>query len=213
VPRCRGSAYAGANPTRRLLATEPDHLARIRRERAFFAKHALAGEELYWAETTPVAPRRRAMRATRLAEGAGIVRAEGRGKRVLDIGCGTASYTTPLSLQTEATLVGIDVTPETLRERAARIGPATAILVDVILLDRPHPEQGFRSCLGILRLARSHGAERLEAACDRALVINARTMTSVKSILLNRLDGRRPIHPPEAPPISHANIRGPEFFH
>jgi len=74
-------------------------------------------------------------------------------------------------------------------------------------------EQGFRSCLGILRLARSHGAERLEAACDRALVINARTMTSVKSILLNRLDGRRLVHPPEAPPISHANIRGPEFFH
>jgi transposase len=105
------------------------------------------------------------------------------------------------------------VTPETLRERAARIGPATSILVDVILRDRPHPEQGFRSCLGILRLARSHGAERLEAACDRALVINARTMTSVKSILLNRLDGRRPIHPPEAPPITHTNIRGPQFFH
>jgi transposase len=50
-----------------------------------------------------------------------------------------------------------EVTPEMLRERAARIGPATAILVDVILRDRPHPEQGFRSCLGILRLARSHG--------------------------------------------------------
>jgi transposase len=106
-----------------------------------------------------------------------------------------------------------EVTPETLRERAARIGPATTILFDAILRDRPHPEQGFRSCLGILRLARSYGAERLEAACDRALLINARTMTSVKSILLNRLDGRRPAHPPEVPPITHANIRGPQFFH
>ena len=106
-----------------------------------------------------------------------------------------------------------EVTPEMLRERAARIGPATAILVDVVLRDRPHPEQGFRSCLGILRLARSHGAERLEAACDRALAINARTLTSVKSILHNRLDGRRPVQPPEAPPIPHANIRGPQFFH
>ena len=106
-----------------------------------------------------------------------------------------------------------EVTPQMLRERAARIGPATAILVDVILRDRPHPEQGFRSCLGILRLARSYGPERLDAACDRALAINARTMTSVKSILLNRLDGRRPIQPPEAPPITHANIRGPKFFH
>ena len=106
-----------------------------------------------------------------------------------------------------------EVTPQMLRERAARIGPATAILVGLILRDRPHPEQGFRSCLGILRLARSHGAERLDAACDRALAINARTMTSVKSILLNRLDGRRLVQPPEAPPITHANIRGPKFFH
>jgi transposase len=106
-----------------------------------------------------------------------------------------------------------ELTPQMLRERAARIGPATALLVDVILRDRPHPEQGFRSCLGILRPARSHGRERLEAACGRALAINARTMTSVKSILLNRLDGRRPAQPPEAPPITHANIRGPQFFH
>ena len=55
--------------------------------------------------------------------------------------------------------------------------------------------------------------QRLDAACDRALAINTRTMTSVKSILLNRLDGRRPVQPPEAPPITHANIRGPKFFH
>ena len=138
-----------------------------------------------------------------------------------DMGATTLSDHRPASHRRYA-----EVTPEKLREHAARIGSATAILVDVILRDRPHPEQGFRSCLGILRLARSHGAERLEAACDRALVINARTMTSVKSILLNRLDGRRPIHSPEtprpphsllcgvgAPPIAHADIRGPEFFH
>jgi transposase len=106
-----------------------------------------------------------------------------------------------------------ETTPQMLRERASRIGPATAILIDVILRNRPHPEQGFRSCLGILRLARSHGAERLEAACDRALEINARTLTSVKSILQNRLDGRPPDRQPEAPPITHANIRGPRFFH
>ena len=106
-----------------------------------------------------------------------------------------------------------ETTPQMLRERASRIGPATAILIDVILRNKPHPEQGFRSCLGILRLARSHGAERLEAACDRALEINARTLTSVKSILQNRLDGRPPDRQPEAPPITHANIRGPQFFH
>ena len=106
-----------------------------------------------------------------------------------------------------------ETTPDQLRERAARIGPATAILIDVILRDRPHPEHGFRSCLGILGLARSYGSERVEAACDRALAINTRTMTSVKSILRNRLDGRPPDSSPEAPPITHANIRGPQFFH
>jgi len=125
-----------------------------------------------------------------------------------DMGATTLNDHMPASHRRHA-----EVTPQMLRERAARIGPATAILVDVILRDRPHPEQGFRSCLGILRLARSHGAERLEAACDRALAINARTLTSVKSILHNRLDGRRPVQPPEAPPIPHANIRGPQFFH
>lgn len=106
-----------------------------------------------------------------------------------------------------------ETTPDQLRERAARIGPATAILIDVILRDRPHPEHGFRSCLGILGLARSYGSERVEAACDRALAINTRTMTSVKSILRNRLDGRPPDSQAESPPITHANIRGPQFFH
>ena len=125
-----------------------------------------------------------------------------------DMGATTLNDHMPASHRRHA-----EVTPQMLRERAGRIGPATAILVDVILRDRPHPEQGFRSCLGILRLARSHGAERLEAACDRALAINARTMTSVKSILQNRLEGRPPDRPPEAPPITHANIRGPKFFH
>lgn len=106
-----------------------------------------------------------------------------------------------------------EVTPQALRDRASQVGAATALLVDAILRERPHPEQGFRSCLGILRLERSHGRERLEAACDRALKINARTLSSVNSILQNRLDGRLPDSPPEAPPITHANIRGPRFFH
>jgi len=125
-----------------------------------------------------------------------------------DMGATTLNDHRPASHRRHA-----EVTHETLRERAARIGPATTLLVDLILRDRPHPEQGFRSCLGILRLARGHGPARLEAACDRALAINARTMTSVRSILLNRLDGRRPAPPAEAAPIAHGNIRGAQFFH
>ena len=99
-----------------------------------------------------------------------------------------------------------------IREEAARIGPAAAALCEVILDERSHPEQGFRACLGIVRLARSYGAERLEAACAHALDVGARSYGSLKSILANNLD-RRPAHrPADATPILHANIRGPRYY-
>ena len=65
-------------------------------------------------------------------------------------------------------------TPARIAREAARIGPATAGLCDAIMRAKPHPEQGFRACLGILRLAKSYGGERLEAACQRGLDIGAR---------------------------------------
>src|SRR5271165_6011824 len=71
-------------------------------------------------------------------------------------------------------------TVERIREDARRIGPATAALCEQILESRPHPEQGYRACLGIVRLARSFGPERLEAAAERAIEIGARTYGSVK---------------------------------
>src|SRR5581483_9663531 len=76
-------------------------------------------------------------------------------------------------------------TIERIRKDAATIGPATAALCDLILDERAHPEQGFRACLGIIRLARSYGQERLDAAAMRAIDIGARTYGSVKSILAN----------------------------
>jgi transposase len=99
-----------------------------------------------------------------------------------------------------------------IREDAVRIGPATAALCDLIFAERSHPEQGFRTCLGIVRLARSYGSERLEGACAHAIDIGARSYGSLKSILANRLD-RRPAHKPaDASPIRHANIRGPRYY-
>jgi transposase len=62
-----------------------------------------------------------------------------------------------------------DWTHERIRHEAQAVGPDTAVLVDVILRSRPHPEQGFRSCVGILRLVKRYGAERVDAACARAL--------------------------------------------
>ena len=104
-------------------------------------------------------------------------------------------------------------TPERLTRKASEIGPNTDALVEVILRERRHPEQGFRSCIGILRLARSHGAERLEAACGRALEIGTRSYTSVNSILKNNIDRRQRQRAADGPAIKHQNIRGPKYFH
>ena len=75
------------------------------------------------------------------------------------------------------------------------------------------PSRASAPAIGILRLAKSYGRERLEAACGRALEIGARSYTSVNSILKNNLDRRRPAPATDGPAIAHANIRGPGYFH
>jgi len=105
-------------------------------------------------------------------------------------------------------------TPVRLLEEASKIGPSAMGLCDAVMTARPHPEQGFRTCLGILGLARSYGAVRLEAACARGLSIRARSVGSIRSILQNGLD--RAFLDEEAdrqaPPL-HGNIRGGGYFH
>jgi transposase len=109
-------------------------------------------------------------------------------------------------------------TIERIRQEAAAIGDSTAALTALILESRPHPEQGFRACLGILRLARPYGGDRLEAAYLRGLEIGARSYGSVQSILRHGLDrqsnatpGRSAVRPGELPLI-HPNIRGSDYY-
>jgi transposase len=107
----------------------------------------------------------------------------------------------------------LEWTPERLVRWASTVGPFTAALVDKILQSRPHPEQGFRSCLGILRLGKTYGSERLEAAATRACTLNACSYQSVKSILATGLDRQLTLDsPPDRHPIEHANIRGTDYF-
>jgi transposase len=112
-----------------------------------------------------------------------------------------------------------DWTIERILREAGAIGPSAQLLCEKILEHRAHPEQGFRSCLGIVRLARPFGATRVEAACLRALEIGARNYGSVKSILANRLDGQPVLGleaaAPEEPPSAsvHPNIRGSRYYH
>jgi len=104
-------------------------------------------------------------------------------------------------------------TPGRIVAWAERSGPATGELVTVIMASQPHPEQGFRSCLGIMRLGRRYGEERLEAAATRALAIRAHSYRSVESILKAGLDGQ-PL-PGDEPAMTigdHANVRGPAYY-
>ena len=107
----------------------------------------------------------------------------------------------------------LEWTPSRLLDWASKTGPATAAVFQKIMDSKPHPEQGFRSCLGILRLGDEYSAPRLEAACHRALVLRACSYKSVESILKNHLDSL-PVdpEPPSTPPLDHPNIRGAEYF-
>ncbi len=107
-------------------------------------------------------------------------------------------------------------TPQRLVHWAEHSGPATAQLVATILAARAHPQQGYRSCLGIMRLGKTYGDARLEAACRRALALGSTRFKSVQSILERNLD-QQPLpridesQTPE--PIAHHNIRGPGYYH
>ncbi|MGH3420348.1 MAG: Mu transposase domain-containing protein, partial [Streptosporangiaceae bacterium] len=105
-------------------------------------------------------------------------------------------------------------TPSRLIRWAEQTGPQTAALVQGVLESRPHPEQGFRACLGVMRLGRRYGGERLEGACARAVAVGAFRYRSVESILRTGLD-RQPLPAPAAAdpaPRLHANVRGPAAY-
>src|SRR5487761_2795434 len=106
-----------------------------------------------------------------------------------------------------------DWTIERIRREAAAIGPATAALCELILERRPHPEQGFRACLGIVRLLRPFGRDRLEAAATRALAIGTLSYGSVRSILDHKLDRQAAPSPADDTAVLHPNIRGPRYYH
>lgn len=104
-------------------------------------------------------------------------------------------------------------TPMRLIEWAKSAGPATAALIEHIMASRAHPQQGFRSCLGIMRLGKPYGRERLEAACARARALGASSYRSIESILRQGLE-RQPL-PERADstlPIAHDNVRGRDYY-
>lgn len=122
-------------------------------------------------------------------------------------------HTTETAHMPESHRRHLEWTPGRLVAWGEQAGPATGALVSAILRSRPHPEQGFRSCLGLFRLGRRHGEARLEAACARALAVGALSYRSVDSILKGGLEHTAL---PEPPPVratrTHANVRGPAAY-
>ncbi|MCA9759569.1 MAG: IS21 family transposase, partial [Candidatus Eisenbacteria bacterium] len=105
-------------------------------------------------------------------------------------------------------------TPSRILSWAQKTGPATGDLVAHILKSRPHPEQGYRACLGILRLGKRYGDSRLESACERALHLRSYSYRTVKNILASGVD-RCPLEEPTTSTISlpsHENVRGSDYY-
>jgi transposase len=105
-------------------------------------------------------------------------------------------------------------TPQRLIRWAQQTGGATADVIEIIMATKSHPQQGFRSCLGVMNLSKTFGIQRLEDACTRAIAIGAPGYKCIRNILVNKLD-QAPIAPSLAaktPPIIHHNIRGAGYY-
>jgi transposase len=102
--------------------------------------------------------------------------------------------------------------PSRLLDWAAQVGPKTAALVQALFDSQPHPEQGYRSVLGIMRLTKSVGKDRLEAAASRALAFRLTSFRAIRAILDGHLD-QLPLRPQVVPVLPlHDNIRGRDYY-
>ena len=128
----------------------------------------------------------------------------------------TPGYTTLPEHMPESHRRHAEWTPARIVRWAARAGDNTAALVSAVMETRPHPEQGFRACLGIMRLGKRYGTDRLDAACARALAIRSYSYRSVESILQHGLD-RQPLPQDTAPTRHqhrhHEHVRGGTYYH
>jgi transposase len=104
-------------------------------------------------------------------------------------------------------------TPERFRRWGNALGPQTEGLVIAILANRPHPEQGFRTCLGVLRLFKDLDPTRAEKVAERAVAIGALTYKSIASIIANKLDHVPTTTEEPQSVIAHPNLRGSNYFH
>jgi transposase len=123
-------------------------------------------------------------------------------------------HTTIAAHMPKAHQAHLEWTPSRLVRWGASLGAEVGAFVEELLASRPHPEQGYRSCLGLLRLEKTYGAARVNAACGRARLVQARSYRHVESILKHGLDRQPLLLEPAADraPLVHDNIRGPRYY-
>ncbi len=102
--------------------------------------------------------------------------------------------------------------PSRILKWAEKVGASTMSVVHAIMHARKHPEQGYRSCLGILRLSKNYGSQRLESACQRAVEYGEFRYKYIRTILEKGLDKQNAELPNTQPPANHRNVRGGTYF-
>jgi transposase len=125
------------------------------------------------------------------------------------------AYTTNPEHRPASHRAHLEWTPSRLIEWSQSIGPHTAALVEYVIRTKPHPEQGYRSALGILRLGDKHGKDRLERACDKAFQIRSPSYKTLKTMLAQRMESTplRESATTDAEHLGAANVRGGDYYH
>lgn len=103
-------------------------------------------------------------------------------------------------------------TPERITRWAAEAGPATGKCAEIILASKPHPEQAYNAILGLIRLGKRHGQDRLEAACVRALEINCVRYRKIKDLVIGEVKKPTKAAQTDKPTPPHANVRGRDYY-
>jgi transposase len=195
-------------PALRPLPSEPFEMAEWGRARVNIDYHVAFGKHFY------SVPYRYLHKKVEVRATAQTVEVFFRGERIASHARDDTPYhySTLNEHRPESHRALLEWTPERFVRWAESAGPFTAEMVRRLMESRPHPEQGYRASLGIMRLGRGFGRERLEAACERALAFDLVSFRGVRNILqagFDRVKKEEPVRTPEKP---HANLRGRGYY-
>ena len=210
LPGCRRTAFEALDrPALKPLPATPYEYAQWKKARVNIDYH-IEVEGHYYSVPHTLVKHALDVRITTM-----VIECLHEGKRVASHARSTrrGAHTTVTDHMPKAHQKHLDWSPGRFLNWALSIGPSTRDIVHWQLTHKPHPEMGYRACLGLLNLARRYGKPRLEAACLRAITIGSPTRKSVVSILEQHLDQQPlPTPIPAATLPTHANVRGPTYY-